>query len=106
MLLLALPLGEAAVISQALSLTPVAQALLFVGKFPLWLGYQAVQWGARVPGSAITVPTPTWLMIGAYYAVLILVFYPRRTFLTWAGAILSGLVLVGGAIALALGHGA
>ena len=100
-LLLALPLGEAAVISQALSLTPVAQALLFVGKLPLWLGYQAVQWGARVPGSAITVPTPTWLMIGAYYAVLILVFYPRRTFLTWAGAILSGVVLVG-AIALPL----
>ena len=78
-LLLALPLGEAAVISQALSLTPVAQALLFVGKLPLWLGYQVVQWGARVPGSAITVPTPTWLMIAAYYAVLILVFYPRRT---------------------------
>ena len=100
-LLLALPLGEAAVISQALSLTPVAQALLFVGKIPLWLGYQAVQWGARVPGSAITVPTPTWLMIGAYYAVLILVFYPRRTFLTWAGAILSGVVLAG-AIALPL----
>ena len=100
-LLLALPLGEAAVIAQALSLTPVAQALLFVGKVPLWLGYQAVQWGARVPGSAITVPTPTWLMIGAYYAVLVLVFYPRRTFLTRAGAILSGLVLVG-AIALPL----
>jgi hypothetical protein len=100
-LLLALPLGEAAVISQALSLTPVAQALLFVGKFPLWLGYQAVQWGARVPGSAIITPTPTWLMIGAYYTVLILVFYPRRTFLTWAGAILSGVVLVG-AIALPL----
>jgi competence protein ComEC len=100
-LLLALPLGEAAVISQALSLTPVAQALLFAGKFPLWLGYQAVQWGARVPGSAIITPTPTWLIIGAYYAVLILVFYPRRTFLTWAGAGLSGLVLAG-AIALPL----
>ncbi len=100
-LLLALPLGEAAVISQALSLTPVAQALLFVGKIPLWLGYQAVQWGAGVPGSAITVPTPTWLMIGGYYAVLILVFYPRRTLLTWAGAMLSGVVLVG-AIALPL----
>ncbi len=100
-LLLALPLGEAAVISQALSLTPVAQALLFLGKIPLWLGYQAVQWGARVPGSAVTVPTPTWVMIVAYYAVLVLVFYPRRTFLTWAGAILSGAVLAG-AIALPL----
>jgi competence protein ComEC len=93
-LLLALPLGEAAVISQALSLTPVAQALLLVGKFPLWLGYQAVQWGAQVPGAAITTPTPTWLMIIAYYAVLTLVFYPRRTIMTWAGAGLAGLVLL------------
>ena len=93
-LLLALPLGEAAVISQAFSLTPVAQALLFVGKLPLWLGYQVIQWAAGVPGAAITTPTPTWLMIAAYYAVLILVFYPRRTFLTWAGAGLAGLVLM------------
>ena len=52
-LVLALPLGEAAVFAQALSLTPVAQALLFVGKLPLWLGYQVIQWGAKVPGSAI-----------------------------------------------------
>ncbi|MGO8760946.1 MAG: ComEC/Rec2 family competence protein [Desulfobaccales bacterium] len=93
-LLLALPLGEAAVISQALSLTPVAQALVFVGKLPLWLGYQVIEWGAKVPGSAIIVPTPTWLMIGAYYAILILVFYPRRSYLTWAGAALAGMVLV------------
>ena len=100
-LLLALPLGEAAVIAQALSLTPVAQALLFLGKLPLWLGYQAVEWGAKVPGSAIITPTPTWLMIAAYYAVLILVFYPRRTHLTWAGAGLAGVVLVA-AVALPL----
>jgi len=93
-LLLALPLGEAAVISQAMSLTPVAQALLFAGQIPLWLGYQVIHWAARVPGAAITTPTPTWLMIAAYYAVLILVFYPRRTFLTWAGAGLAGLVLL------------
>ena len=33
-------------------------------------------------------------MIAAYYAVLILVFYPRRTYLTWAGAGLAGLVLL------------
>ena len=93
-LLLALPLGEAAVISQALSLTPVAQALLFVGQLPLWLGYQAVQWGAGVPGAAIITPTPTWLMIAAYYAILVLVFYPRRSYLTWAGAGLAGLILM------------
>jgi hypothetical protein len=93
-LILALPLGEAAVIAQAFSLNPVAQALLFVGKVPLWLGYQVIQWAAGVPGAAIITPTPTWLMIAAYYAVLILVFYPRRTYLTWAGAGLAGLVLL------------
>ena len=93
-LLLALPLGEAAVFAQAFSLTPVAQGLLFVGKLPLWLGYQVIQWGARVPGSAIIMPTPTWLKIAAYYAILILVFYPRRTYLTWTGAALAGVVLV------------
>jgi competence protein ComEC len=94
-LILALPLGEAAVISQAFSLTPVAQALLFVGKLPLWLGYQVIQWGAGVPGAAMITPTPTWLMIAAYYAILILVFYPRRSYLTWAGAGLATVVLAG-----------
>ena len=92
-LLLALPLGEAAVIAQTFSLTLVAQALVFVGNLPLLLGYQLIQWAAAVPGAAIITPTPTWLMIAAYYAVLILVFYPRRTFLTWAGAGLAGIVL-------------
>jgi hypothetical protein len=93
-LILALPLGEAAVISQALSLTPVAQALLFIGKIPLWLGYQVIQWTAGVPSSAIITPTPTWLMIAAYYAILVLVFYPRQTFLSWAGTGLAGLVFL------------
>ncbi len=93
-LILALPLGEAAVFAQAFSLPAVAQALLFVGKFPLWLGYQVVAWGAGVPGSAIIMPTPTWLEIGLYYLILFLIFAPRRTYLTWAGAGLAGLVLV------------
>ncbi|MFA5110170.1 MAG: ComEC/Rec2 family competence protein [Desulfobaccales bacterium] len=93
-LIVALPLGEAAVFAQALSLPAVAQALLSVGKFPLWLGYQAVAWGARVPGSAIIIPTPTWLEIGLYYLILFLIFAPRRTYLTWAGAGLGGIVLV------------
>ncbi|MGA9755720.1 MAG: ComEC/Rec2 family competence protein, partial [Desulfobaccales bacterium] len=96
-LLLALPLGEAAVFAQAVSLTPVADVLLWVGKLPLWLGYQVIQWGAKVPGSAIIMPTPTWLMIAAYYVILILVLAPRRTYLTWTGAALAGLVLVTGA---------
>jgi competence protein ComEC len=91
---LALPLGEAAVFAQAASLTSVAQSLLFVGKIPLWLGYQVIQWGARVPGSAIIMPTPTWLEICAYYLILILVFAPRRSYLTWSGAGLAGMVLV------------
>jgi competence protein ComEC len=93
-LLLALPLGEAAVIFQALSLTPAAQALLLVGKLPLWLGYQVIQWAAAVPGSAIITPTPTWVMIASYYAFLVLIFYPRRTYLTRAGAGLAGVVLL------------
>jgi competence protein ComEC len=93
-LLLALPLGEAAVIAQAASLTPVAQGLLFLGKLPLWLGYQVIQWGAQVPGAAVVMPTPTWLEIGLCYVILILVFYPRRTYLTWTGAGLAGVVLL------------
>jgi competence protein ComEC len=100
-LVLALPLGEAAVFAQAASLTSVAQGLLFVGKIPLWLGYQVIQLGAKIPGSAITMPTPTWLEICAYYLILILVFAPRRTYLTWTGAGLAGMVLATAA-ALAL----
>jgi ComEC/Rec2-related protein len=93
-LLLALPLGEAAVMAQAAGLAPVAQGLLFVGKLPLWLGYQVIYWGARVPGSAIVMPTPTWVEIVAYYLILLLAFAPRRTYLTWAGAGLAGIVLL------------
>lgn len=94
-LVLALPLGEAAVFAQALSLTPVAQGLLAVGRLPLWLGYQAVALGARVPGSAIIVPTPTWLQVAAYYLLVVLMFFPRRNYLTWSGAGLAALVLLG-----------
>ena len=100
-LMLALPLGEAAVLAQALSLTPVAQGLLFLGKLPLWLGYHLIAWGAQVPGSAIIIPTPTWLEIGLYYLMFILLFAPRRTYLTWAGAGLAGMVLAA-AVALPL----
>jgi len=93
-LLLALPLGEAAVFAQACSLAPLTQGLLFLGKAPLWLGYQTIHWGAMVPGSAMVMPTPTWLEIAAYYLILFLVFAPRRTRLTWAGAGLAALVMV------------
>ncbi len=92
---LALPLGEAAVLAQALSLTPLAQVLLFLGRFPLWLGFSAIEFAARLPGSALIVPVPTWLQIAAYYVILILLFAPRRTYVTWAGVVLAGGVLLG-----------
>ncbi len=91
----ALPLGEAAVLAQALSLTPVAQGLLAVGQWPLWLGYQAITWTAQLPGSAIIVPIPTWFQIALYYVILALLFAPRRSYLTWTGAGLAGLALAG-----------
>jgi competence protein ComEC len=92
---LALPLGEAAVFAQAFSLTPVAQALLFLGQWPLGLGLAAIQGAARLPGSAIIMPIPTWLQIGAYYLILVLVFARGRRPLAWAGAALAGVVLLG-----------
>jgi competence protein ComEC len=97
-LMLALPLGEAAVLAQALSLSPVAQGFLFLGKLPLWLGYHLIAWAAQVPGSAMVMPTPTWLEIGLYYLIFILLFAPRRNYLTWAGAGLAGLALASAAV--------
>jgi hypothetical protein len=96
-LLLALPLGEAAVFAEAFHLTALAQKLLFVGKLPLWLGYQTIHWAAQIPGSAFVVPTPTWLEIAVYYLILILVFWPRRSYLTWAGAGLAAMIMVSAA---------
>jgi len=93
-LLLALPLGEAAVFAQAIHLTSLARALLFLGQFPLWLGWQAITLGAALPGSAIITPIPTWLQIALYYLALILVFFPRRSFWTWGGAGLAGAALL------------
>jgi competence protein ComEC len=97
-LLFALPLGETAVFAQAFAWPALADGLLLLGKIPLWLGYQVIEWGAKVPGSAIITPIPTWLMITAYYAILVLVFYPRRSYLTWTGAALAGVVLVTAAV--------
>ena len=78
---LALPLGEAAVLAQALHLLPLAQGLLYLGQWPLWLGWQAIRLGAGLPGSAIIVPIPTWPQIGLYFLILLLVFAPRRSLL-------------------------
>jgi competence protein ComEC len=90
---LALPLGEAAVLAQALSLTPVAQFFLTLGQAPLWLGYQAITLGAALPGSAVIVPIPSWGQIAAYYVILICLFAPRRNYLTWAGVAMAGVFL-------------
>jgi competence protein ComEC len=89
----ALPLGEAAVLAQALSLTPVAQFFLALGQWPLWLAYKVVAMGAGLPGSAITMPIPSWAQIGAYYLFFIFLWAPRRSYLTWSGAALAGVFL-------------
>jgi competence protein ComEC len=94
MLGLALPLGEAAVFAQAIRLTPLAEWLLFLGQWPLWLGWQIIRLGAIVPGSAIIVPIPSWLQIVLYYLVLFLIFAPRRSLWTWVGAGLAGAALI------------
>jgi hypothetical protein len=93
-LLSALPLGEAAVLAQALHLTPLAEAFLLLGQWPLWLGWQAVCLGASLPGSAFIAPIPTWPQIVLYYVALILLFAPRRSFWTWGGAGLAGAALL------------
>jgi competence protein ComEC len=93
-LLLALPLGEVAVLAQSLHLTPVAQGLLALGQIPLWLGYEVIAAAARLPGSAVTAPPPTWLQIAAYFLMWIFLFPPRRQWWTWLAAALAGMVLV------------
>ncbi len=90
---LALPLGEAAVLAQALSLTPLARLLLDLGQAPLWLGLRVVALGAEVPGSAFTMPIPSWPQIAACYLILILVFFPWRRLLAWTGAALAAIFL-------------
>jgi competence protein ComEC len=97
-LLLALPLGEAAVLAQSLHLAPltyVAQGLLALGQIPLDLGYAVIAWAARLPGSALTVSTPTWLQIVAYFLLVFLLFPGRRQWWTWTGAGLAALILAG-----------
>jgi len=94
-LILALPLGEAGVLAQSLHLTPVAQVLLALGQIPLDLGYAVITWAAGLPGSAVTVSTPTWLQIGAYFLLWLLLFPRRRRWWTWAGAGVAALLLAG-----------
>ncbi len=92
---LSLPLGEAAVLAQGFGLPPVAEVLLFLGKWPMLLGYKIIDYASRLPGAAVFLPTPSWWQICAYYGCLAGIFATRRNYLTWAGTTLSGLVLVG-----------
>ncbi len=92
-LMMALPLGELAVLAQGLSLTPLAKVFLSVGHIPLQWGYAVISWVAGLPGSGVTVPTPTWLEVGLIYAALFFLFPLRRSLLTWAGLGLCTAVL-------------
>jgi competence protein ComEC len=92
-LMLSLPLGGLAVLAEAFSLTPLAQVLLVMGSLPLKLGYFIIAWTARLPGSGITVPSPTWLQVALIYAVIFLFFPQRRSTWTWAGAALGTAIL-------------
>ena len=101
-LVLALPLGSGRGPGPVPGPHPtVAQFFLTLGQAPLWLGYQAISLGAGLPGSAVTMPIPSWGQIAAYYAVLICLFVPRRSYLTWAGVALAG-VFLAGSVALPL----
>jgi len=88
-LMMALPLGELAILAQGLSLTPVARILLEIGRVPLELGYGVVNWVAGVPGSGVAVPSPSWLQVGLIYGVVWLLLPLRRSLGTWVGAALG-----------------
>jgi competence protein ComEC len=92
-LMMALPLGELAVLAQGVSLTPLAKVFLSVGQIPLHWGYAIISWVAGLPGSGVTVPTPTWFEVGLIYGAIFFIFPVRRSLLTWAGLALCTTVL-------------
>jgi competence protein ComEC len=92
---LALPLGEAAVLAQALHLSPVAEFFLTLGSFPLRWGYWAIEQTARLPGSALSVPTPAWYQVLLGYALICAIFLARKPMLRWGGALAAVAVLAG-----------
>lgn len=93
-LMMALPLGELAILAQGLSLAPVAKVLLVIGQIPLNLGYGLITWVAGLPGSGVAVPTPSWLQVALMYGLIFLLLPPRRCTWTRVGASLSALILV------------
>jgi len=92
-LMVALPLGELAVLAQGLSLPALAGILLAVGKIPLTWGYGLITWVAALPGSGVTVPTPSWLQVALIYGVIFCLLPVRRCIWTWAGAGLGMAIL-------------
>ncbi len=96
---LAVPLGLLALTAESLHLTPLAQGLLALGQIPLKLAYTAISWGAAMPGSAFTLPAPTWLQIALFFALALLAFPPKRTAATWGGTVLVAAILVGSVVA-------
>jgi competence protein ComEC len=84
-LMMALPLGELAVLAQGLSLTWLAQIFLTVGQVPLHWGYAIISLVAGLPGSGINVPTPTWFEVVLLYAAIFFLLPWHRSLLTWAG---------------------
>ncbi len=91
---LAVPLGLLALAAQSLHLTPLAQAFLYLGQFPLNAAYAAISWAAALPGSSVVLPTPSWLQIGLFYALALLLFLFRRNAATWGGAVAASALLV------------
>ena len=91
----AVPLGLLAFMFEALHLTPLALILLRAGEIPLKLAYTAISGAAALPGSALIMPTPTWLQIGFFYVFMLLVFPPKRSLATWGGAVLAAFILAG-----------
>ena len=69
-LLLALPLGEAAVLAQALSPHPGGPRAPGPGANPLVAGVCGHCLGGPTAGERHHVPTPTWLQIAAYFLLL------------------------------------
>lgn len=89
----AVPLGLLALTAESLHLSYIAHVLLNLGQIPLKLAYAVISWGAGLSWSAVIFPTPTWLQIGLFYTLALLVFPPRRTVRTWAAAGLAGALL-------------
>jgi len=93
-LMAALPLGEMAVLAEAAALTPLARLFLTVGEIPVTLGYTLISWVARLPGSGLAVPTPSWTQIILLYSLVLFLFPRHRRWWTWVGTALTVSALI------------